>query len=735
MTETDNAVRDPGHVDPPPRRRLPEALFDLMHEPLDDLLVAADDVLFDWAKKATGDDARICFVLMRQLRLERAAVIQRFAARLSEPAPSTPEATASLAFDLDSLQLQDDEALEEDIAIGNMTARIADLVQASLTELRWRVEGAEGKPVALEGLDAIQPRALCRAFTDALHAVETTINLRLLLLKLFERAMLPQLPGIYLALNQQLAEQGFESTAPQAARPTAAARSAPTVADPPERLEDPSDSPWAQPSDAPALGDAQGAHPLFGDAGANPWAHAQGLFASSGSGSGLATGSGSGSGSGVGLGAATTAGAGTGWSPAAGEPSFGGGYAAPPQASARSDGAPPGLGIYASETRFAQEIGDLLSPQRLPQAPRSLAQRLDIVNRLFQGVRDDPMVRPELRPSLDALRYPLFKAALTDPTLVSNPQHPLRRLVDDATVLASARNLPLQELRPVLAELVDLAMSRLSPSAHQAREGLERRDALPDDALQGLEVQLRQSRQQRRRRLVDLAADGARLALVAALPPGRRLALEAEELVGRELVPLLALADLNFGRDSRAYQETRKVTTEWVEAYCNAPVPPDTIRNVVENLAEALVWARYPSERRERIAEATRALLGGQPEPLHHDEVLQALSGDASRDASGDASGDPSGEGAGRAASAPAAPAPSPVHGLVRAPHERISVGGYASVWDAAAGRARWLSLSTRDAHRKTLLFMDFCQEVRIVLSFTQFDADVNEGRSRLISG
>lgn len=649
---------------------LSEQLLVLMQEPLDDLLVAADDVLFDWAKKAIGAEAEICFVLMRQLRLERGEVAKRFASCLI----GTPRLQTGTAneIDFDTLKLQDDDALEEDIAIGNMTARIMDVVQAPLSELAARVEGARVLQRPVEGLEAVQPKAICRAFTDALHVVETTINLRLLLLKLFERAMLPQLPGFYATLNQQLAEQGFERVetkeGPKPSRPPPVH----SVPEPPERFDDPIESPWAQPPGSPSLGEAQGAHPLFGDAGANPWAHAQAAFPS--------------------LPTVTQEGAAPGWNA-------------------------PGPGSYASETRFAQEMSELFSPHRVQQAPRPLAQRLDIVNRLFQGVRDDPMVRPELRPSLDALRYPLFKAALTDPSLVTNPQHPLRRLVDDATVLASARNLPLQELRPVLSELVDLAMSRLSPSAHQAREGLAQREELPEDALQGLEAQLKQSRHQRRRRLVDLAADGARQALVSVLPPGRRLAMEAEELVGRELVPLLALADLNFGRDSRTYEETRRVTTDWVDAYCHAPVPPETVKQVVDNLAEALVWARYPSERRERIAEATRALLGGQPEPQHHDELLQTLSSGPLSEA------------------APAPAAVSPAHSLMRAPHERISVGGYASIWDAAAGRARWLSLNSRDMARKSLLFMDFCQEIRIALSFAQFDADVTEGRSRLISG
>jgi hypothetical protein len=661
---------------------LPERLLALMQEPLDDLLVAADDVLFDWAKKAVGEEAETCFVLMRQLRRERGEVIKRFAAQLAAT-PPVSTGTAD-AFDFEALKLQDDDALEEDIAIGNMTARIAEQVQAPLAELADRVEGARRAQRPMEGLEAVQPRAICRAFTDALHAVETTISLRLLLLKLFERAMLPQLPGFYAALNLQLSDLGFERIEKDPARkPKAAPPPVHSVPEPPERFDAPLDSPWAQPPGGPSLGEAQGEHPLFGDAGVNPWAHAQAAFPS--------------------LPTLPQDGAAPGWSA-------------------------PGPGSYASETRFAQEMSELFSPHRLQQAPRPLAQRLDIVNRLFQGVRDDPMVRPELRPSLDALRYPLFKAALTDPSLISNPQHPLRRLVDDATVLASARNLPLQELRPVLAELVDLAMSRLSPSAHQAREGLAQREALPEDALQGLETQLKQSRHQRRRRLVDLAADGARQTLVSVLPRGRRLALEAEELVGRELVPLLALADLNFGRDSRTYEETRRVTSDWVEAYCNAPVPPETVKQVVDNLAEALVWARYPSERRERIAEATRALLGGQPEPQHHDELLASLSGALAETSAG----------APQALTEPPATAPaalSSAHSLVRAPHERISLGGYASIWDAAAGRARWLSLSSRDTVHRSLLFMDFCQEIRITLSFKQFDADVLEGRSRLISG
>jgi hypothetical protein len=201
---------------------LPERLLALMQEPLDDLLVAADDVLFDWAKKAVGEEAETCFVLMRQLRRERGEVIKRFAAQLAAT-PPVSTGTAD-AFDFEALKLQDDDALEEDIAIGNMTARIAEQVQAPLAELADRVEGARRAQRPMEGLEAVQPRAICRAFTDALHAVETTISLRLLLLKLFERAMLPQLPGFYAALNLQLSDLGFERIEKDPARKPKAAR-------------------------------------------------------------------------------------------------------------------------------------------------------------------------------------------------------------------------------------------------------------------------------------------------------------------------------------------------------------------------------------------------------------------------------------------------------------------------------------------------------------------------------
>ena len=70
---------------------------------------------------------------------------------------------------------------------------------------------------------------------------------------------------------------------------------------------------------------------------------------------------------------------------------------------------------------------------------------------------------------------------------------------------------------------------------------------------------------------------------------------------------------------------------------------------------------------------------------------------------------------------------------LRRPPHQRVQVGSYAAVFDHKIGQTRWLRLAQRAAAARMLIFSDFCEEVTVRVRYDDFDADVNEGRSRLL--
>ena len=726
-----------------------------LREPLKQMLVAADDVLFDWAKQASGDDAQICFAYMRRLRVERDKVQQAFESRMRDGVASAPSSDSDLEFDLDALALQDDDALEEDIAIGNMANRGRDFSRDVLAELDRRARWAQDNGQLIPGLDNIQPTSICQAFAAALQVSEPAITMRLVMLKLFERAVLPHFPKAFAALNRALDEAGIKvAEPPRAAMPPASGGATGAAHAPAGSGSNNADGSMvaAGSTGAATAGPytsmmAPGGHPLFGAAGPQSWSTA---------------------------------------APAAsGSPGFsfgGGGF------NGLDWLTPQHTSQLKAESQLAQELGELLSLHGMQHAPTPLAQRLDVVNRLFSGVRDDPMVRPELKPALDALRFPLFKAALGDRSLLTNADHPLRRLVDDAGVLATARNTPLDELNEVLSELVRVALLRLSPSAAQARKGMADGEVLPESALSALDGQLQQSRQSRRRRLIERARDGARQVLADALPDGRKLAMEAEAFVEGDLLPLLALADLNFGRDSRAYHEAASVGTAWIRGYCDAPLDSPGVIHITAQLDRALAWAQYPASRRQRALETARALLQGHPEPAHAGEVINALDADhtdtparpttsptavdgktadrpaapAATMAAADAveaqaaSADTEANGPEDTVAAvidherdevppevsepnpavtsePAAPVDPAVLSLRRPPHQRIQVGSYAAVFDHKIGQTRWLRLAQRAAAARMLVFSDFCEEVTVRVRYDDFDCDVTEGRSRLL--
>lgn len=140
-------------------------------------------------------------------------------------------------------------------------------------------------------------------------------------------------------------------------------------------------------------------------------------------------------------------------------------------------------------------------------------QRMELAGRFLNEVIADPLVPAELRPQHEAMRLPLIKSALADPTLFTEASHPLRSLVNEfmqKSALSRITNTP--ESRR-MADLLKEVLENFNLAPDFVRQAMVKAEPIQKGQIQRFFEQQRQQ------------AEQSRLAVIS----------EAKRLVAREL--------------------------------------------------------------------------------------------------------------------------------------------------------------------------------------------------------
>ncbi|MBA1146533.1 DUF1631 domain-containing protein [Ectothiorhodospiraceae bacterium WFHF3C12] len=181
------------------------------------MLDNVDDALFNRAERAESDSTQeLYFYAMRQMRLRRREIEEAFQRELladfrtltaSAPPAQEPGGDAS-GEDEPELGLVDEEALELSVATDAMSSRAASRMSLTLEQLRTRLDYLLSDRRVEETSNPLHPRCLTNAFERAAEPAELPIQPQLIILKLFEKYVLGQLPGLCDEANRQLIEGG-----------------------------------------------------------------------------------------------------------------------------------------------------------------------------------------------------------------------------------------------------------------------------------------------------------------------------------------------------------------------------------------------------------------------------------------------------------------------------------------------------------------------------------------------
>lgn len=183
-----------------------------------------DDALFDRVNQSeNAADHSVYFDTMRDMRLKRSDINAEFKKRftvLSEEVIKRVRGASKDGKDRSDageapemkLEMLDETALEESLAVTNMVSKIRNVCHDELFPLDKRMALILGQKEIGEDDNPLGPQIVCQAFHDACGIVETSVEVKLIILKLFDIHVVGETQELYEEVNDLLIEKGVLPT-------------------------------------------------------------------------------------------------------------------------------------------------------------------------------------------------------------------------------------------------------------------------------------------------------------------------------------------------------------------------------------------------------------------------------------------------------------------------------------------------------------------------------------------
>lgn len=175
-----------------------------------------DDALFALADKASNNTLQShYFDAMREVRLKRQDIEATFKEKFRETAdiliatgkPAASRDTAANITEI-GLSLVDHEDLEESLAITTLIDKLEALCHAELFTLDKRIGFLLNQNELETENNPIGPKTVCNAFKSACGNIDSGVDIKIIVFKLFDRYLCENIQSIYHDVNDHLAHNG-----------------------------------------------------------------------------------------------------------------------------------------------------------------------------------------------------------------------------------------------------------------------------------------------------------------------------------------------------------------------------------------------------------------------------------------------------------------------------------------------------------------------------------------------
>ena len=188
------------------------------------MLDKVDDALFDRVNQSeNAADHSVYFDTMREMRLKRPDINAEFKKRFGELSEEVVKRVRVTSDDGDDkgeadeggelkLEMLDETALEESLALTNMVSKVRSVCHDEMFPLDKRMALILGQKEIAEDDNPLGPHIVCQAFHDACGIVETSVEVKLIILKLFDIHVIGETQELYESINDLLIEKGVLPT-------------------------------------------------------------------------------------------------------------------------------------------------------------------------------------------------------------------------------------------------------------------------------------------------------------------------------------------------------------------------------------------------------------------------------------------------------------------------------------------------------------------------------------------
>ncbi len=171
----------------------------------------ADDSLFELADKAqSNQEQNLYFDSMREVRVQRRGIEKRFGDAIDMAFSELISADAShsdaaRSFSPDTLSLVENDELDEIVAVDTSIARANQEYGEEIQLISLRLDSLVPLKVYQKN-NPLGPDVLCATFMEEAKKLDVGIKAKLVLFKLFDKAVVAKLADVYLPINELFRE-------------------------------------------------------------------------------------------------------------------------------------------------------------------------------------------------------------------------------------------------------------------------------------------------------------------------------------------------------------------------------------------------------------------------------------------------------------------------------------------------------------------------------------------------